>query len=365
MRTSVKSNESGMAIVTALLVLMLASGLMAGHVRGADRRSAVARDRPRSEHGLRRGTRRPGEADVDPRRRCSPPTSAPAPRRSTPSTTCRRRSRASSTPRRAAAPARATTISFTPDPGPGPNTGNPLAQNADITTGPFAGFKGLITPYIAHRHRQVDDGHSEVRLRRELQTVAVPVFQFGIFGENDLGFHAGPELRLRRPRPHQRTACYLAQGNGNELTFRDKITAFTQVKRDTLMNGVADHHRPTTPASSRCRRRSRAPAWRNLLRPPRAAARRAAPCVAAGRTCRSRRPTTTNIRTEATGAKQLILPLAIAGRAADRPDPPAGACNSNEHTANRAGLRPAVLRPGQPAHPALGPAPRTSPTCRR
>ena len=37
-------------------------------------------------------------------------------------------------------------------------------------------------------------GNSEVRLRRELQTVAVPVFQFGIFGEKSLGFHAGPNF---------------------------------------------------------------------------------------------------------------------------------------------------------------------------
>ena len=37
-------------------------------------------------------------------------------------------------------------------------------------------------------------GNSEVRLRRELQTVAVPVFQFGVFSETDLTFYAGDDF---------------------------------------------------------------------------------------------------------------------------------------------------------------------------
>ena len=31
-------------------------------------------------------------------------------------------------------------------------------------------------------------------MRREMQTVAIPVFQFGIFSENDLSFFAGPNF---------------------------------------------------------------------------------------------------------------------------------------------------------------------------
>ena len=49
-------------------------------------------------------------------------------------------------------------ITFTPDPGPGANTGNPLAfPNTDITTGPFEGFKGLITPYTLTVTARSDD----------------------------------------------------------------------------------------------------------------------------------------------------------------------------------------------------------------
>ena len=66
-----KSNESGMALITALLVVMLVSGADGRHVRGADRRPAVARDRPRPEPGLRRGPRRAREADLRASARCS------------------------------------------------------------------------------------------------------------------------------------------------------------------------------------------------------------------------------------------------------------------------------------------------------
>ena len=33
-------------------------------------------------------------------------------------------------------------------------------------------------------------------MRRTLQTVAVPVFQFGVFSENDLSFFAGPDFNF-------------------------------------------------------------------------------------------------------------------------------------------------------------------------
>ncbi len=83
MRTSVKSNESGMAIITALLVLMLASGLMAGMFAAliADQRShATDRDQSMAYAAAHAGLEK---LTVDPRRRSSTPTSAPAPRRST------------------------------------------------------------------------------------------------------------------------------------------------------------------------------------------------------------------------------------------------------------------------------------------
>ena len=63
--------------------------------------------------------------------------------------------------------------------------------------------------------------------------------------------------------------------------------------------------------------------------------------------------------------RQAARPAArVAGRDADRSDPAAGA-DSNENIAQPAGLRPAVLLAGEPAHPAVGHARPTSRTCRR
>ena len=90
--------------------------------------------------------------------------------------------------------------------------GNPMpGASNDITTGPFAGFKGLITPYTLTVTARSTGGGSEVRLRREVQTVAVPVFQFGIFGEKSLSFHAGANFDFGG-RVHTNEHLFLAQG---------------------------------------------------------------------------------------------------------------------------------------------------------
>ena len=55
-------------------------------------------------------------------------------------------------------------------------------------------MKGIITKYPITITARSTTGNAEVRLRRELQTVAVPVFQFGVFSETDLTFYAGDDF---------------------------------------------------------------------------------------------------------------------------------------------------------------------------
>ena len=68
--------------------------------------------------------------------------------------------------------------------------GNPDVADPNgtpIAAGPYQGLVGLITPYqIEVTSRTI--GNAEVRMRREMQTIAIPVFQFGLFSENDLSF---------------------------------------------------------------------------------------------------------------------------------------------------------------------------------
>ena len=71
--------------------------------------------------------------------------------------------------------------------------GNPQATTMTVNSGPFQGLVGLATPYQMVTTARLPD-RSEASLTRTLQTVAIPVFQFGIFSENDLSFFAGPKF---------------------------------------------------------------------------------------------------------------------------------------------------------------------------
>jgi hypothetical protein len=325
------ASERGMAMLTAILVLMLASGLMAGMFAAvlADQKShQTDRDQTQAyaaaHAGLEKLTSTLGllfEGDFSPSATQLDVLDNYAP--TIPGFTF-------TAPGGTAGSGYA--VSFNPDPGPGPNTGNPMASASnDITTGPFEGLKGLITPYTITVTSRSTSGNSEVRLRREIQTVAVPVFQFGIFGEKTIGFHAGPNFDFGG-RVHTNEKLFLASGGGSTLTFRDKITAFDEVKRDHLMNGisiVSTGHGGNVSIPT-------------VIGGPPASYRNLASTESSGTTAvpwtgwdnLSKNVYQANIRTEATGAKRLRLPLAQQGAEPidliRRP-----AVNSNENVANK------------------------------
>jgi Tfp pilus assembly protein PilX len=115
--------------------------------------------------------------------------------------------------------------------------GNPLASNTQIKTGPFQGMTALTTPYTLTINARTTSG-SEVKLQRTTQTVAIPVFQFGIFSDVDLGFHAGADFSFGG-RVHTNGNLFLAEGNGSTLTLSDRVTAYKDVIRTNIMNGLA------------------------------------------------------------------------------------------------------------------------------
>ncbi len=133
------------------------------------------------------------------------------------------------------------TIGFIPDTTSG-NVGNPAPESTTgsvISAGPYQGFMGLITPYTLTVTAR-STGGAEVRLRRDLQTVAIPVFQFGMFSETDLAFHAGDPFTFGG-RVHTNANLYLAAASGWSLTLSDRVTAFGHVIRTHLPNDL-----PTT-----------------------------------------------------------------------------------------------------------------------
>lgn len=122
-------------------------------------------------------------------------------------------------------------ITYTPDPN---NNGNPLASYHTILTGPYAGLVGLLTPYTLEVTAESPYG-SETKLRRTVQTAAIPVFQFGIFSSTDLSFFAGPDFDFGG-RVHTNGNLWLAE-NGGTLTMENKVTAVKEIIRTNLENG--------------------------------------------------------------------------------------------------------------------------------
>ncbi len=112
---------------------------------------------------------------------------------------------------------------------------------APISNGPLQGLTGLITPYQITVTAQATGGSmlggaAEVRMRREVQTVAVPVFQFGIFSENNLSFHAGDNFSFGG-RVHSNANIFLAAASGATLTLADRVSAVNEIIRTHFANG--------------------------------------------------------------------------------------------------------------------------------
>jgi len=120
------------------------------------------------------------------------------------------------------------TVTFPRDP-----DGNPLAEARTVASGPYQGFVGLATPYRMQVTARLAD-LSEVTLTRTLQTVGIPVFQFGMFDDNNLSFFAGPTFNFGG-RVHTNANLFLA--SDSTLTMADRVTAVGEVVRTELSNG--------------------------------------------------------------------------------------------------------------------------------
>jgi hypothetical protein len=93
---------------------------------------------------------------------------------------------------------------------------------------------GLITPFTLTVAAQTLSG-SEVKLQRQVQAVAIPVFQFGVFSETDLSFFNGPPFDFGG-RVHTNGNLWLASNSG-PLYLADRVTVSGQVIRSNLENG--------------------------------------------------------------------------------------------------------------------------------
>lgn len=112
----------------------------------------------------------------------------------------------------------------------------PVSQNATmLPPSPYAGMQGLITPFTLEVAAQSTSSGAEVKLQRQVQVVAIPVFQFGIYSDSDLSYFNGPPFDFGG-RVHTNGNLWLAANSG-PLYLADKVTAVGAVVRTNLENG--------------------------------------------------------------------------------------------------------------------------------
>jgi hypothetical protein len=288
-----KKNENGIALISVLLVLVLLGVLLTGFIISVNSDQGLIgsdREQTRAFYGTLAGLEQL-TADLG---TLFDTNYAPS---------------AAQIQALVAKPPEVASVSFvSPDGSSGYTIAYQAAATRTVPSGPYEGLVGLITPYTMTATARTLFG-AEVRMQRTLQTVAVPVFQFGIFSETDLSFFAGPNFDFGG-RVHTNGNLFLAEGNGNTLTMRERVTAVGEVIRTQLSNGwnTSSNYTGTvkivtTPGAFRALASNEGslvgtlgsnanePTWTNL----------------------STGNYHFNIRNGRTGAKQMVLPLVTMG----------------------------------------------------
>ncbi len=241
MRTSHKklNRQSGIALLTTLLLLILMSSLMVGFillVMSGQRLSGMNNESSKAFYGAEAGMEKL-TADLGTLFNANyAPSAALVTAIST-----------------APPPLGAQGISFVDQSGnPAYNinfqqlNGFPVSTFGQITSGssPYQGMTALATPYDLIVTARTGTG-AEAKLTRTIQTIGIPLFQFGIFSETDLSYFPGPDFKFGG-RVHTNGDLYLASGGPagatpadlglNQLWLTSNVTAVGSVYRDWLAN---------------------------------------------------------------------------------------------------------------------------------
>ncbi len=124
--------------------------------------------------------------------------------------------------------------------------GFPVSSFGQVTSGssPYQGMTALATPYDLEVTARTGSG-AEAKLTRQIQTIGIPLFQFGIFSDTDLSYFPGPDFKFGG-RVHTNGDLYLASGGpagagpanvgSNQLWLSSNVTVVGSVYRDWLEN---------------------------------------------------------------------------------------------------------------------------------
>lgn len=203
-----------------------------------------------------------------------------------------------------------------------------------IPNGPFAEMYASLEPYHLTSAVTHAATKTQVRLEREVNNYMIPLFQFATFSDGDLEFWPEPPMTFIG-RVHANGNIYF----GGDITFYDRVTTAGEAVRDRLRNNAqntttigsiyASNPRFINPAAPGVTARMTVGSVTNgpNMTQPRADGRGDWPGSPAG-TNNSNWATTSIkpldgtinqfggfLKTAATGARKLLLPLQVDGRA--------------------------------------------------
>lgn len=112
------------------------------------------------------------------------------------------------------------------------NLPNTVYPRVNIAEGPYAGLYASIIPYKMSSTAMRTATRTEVKLEREFNNYLVPLFQFGMFSNEDIEIHPGP-LMTFNGRIHSNQNIYALRNT----KFLNRITAAGEFVRDATRGG--------------------------------------------------------------------------------------------------------------------------------
>lgn len=109
---------------------------------------------------------------------------------------------------------------------------NGATGTVTIPAGPFSGLVASVTPFLLETTATQTKTGTQVRLQRKINNYLVPIFQFGMFSNEDIEVHPGPPFAFNG-RVHANGNLYIS----GDMTFLSKVTTANELVVDVLRNG--------------------------------------------------------------------------------------------------------------------------------
>jgi hypothetical protein len=107
-----------------------------------------------------------------------------------------------------------------------------VSGQVTIPSGPFSGLIASVKPYVLSSVATQTNTGAQVNLVRKINNYLIPIFQFGMFSNEDLEVHPGPPFAFNG-RVHANGNLYIS----GTMTFLAKVTTANELVVDVVRNG--------------------------------------------------------------------------------------------------------------------------------